>query len=95
MAYLLARYVAWLAGERQRPLRIFIFIMSVIGILMTCIFIIVRMDLVPSTIFTGKHVAVKVLMLRSLVTSDLNVLEWFLGSTSNDIGYFVYWFGWR
>ena len=79
MAYLLARYVAWLAGERQRPLRIFIFIMSVIGILMTCIFIIVRMDLVPSTIFTGKHVAVKVLMLRSLVTSDLNVLEWFLG----------------
>ena len=63
MAYLLARYVAWLAGERQRPLRIFIFIMSVIGILITCIFIIVRMDLVPSTIFSGKHVAVKVLML--------------------------------
>ena len=79
MAYLLARYVAWLAGERQRPLRIFIFIMSVIGILITCIFIIVRMDLVPSTIFSGKHVAVKVLMLRSLVTSDLNILEWFLG----------------
>ncbi len=78
MAYLLARYILWLASEKQRALRLFITIMCIIGIIFTTAFVIIRMDLVPPSLLNGKHALNNILMLRSLSASNLNVFEWFL-----------------
>ena len=78
MAYLLARYILWLASEKQRALRLFITIICIIGIIFTTAFVIIRMDLVPPSLLNGKHALNNILMLRSLSASNLNVFEWFL-----------------
>ena len=78
MAYLLARYILWIASEKQRALRLFITIMCIIGIIFTTAFVIIRMDLVPPSLLNGKHALNNILMLRSLSASNLNVFEWFL-----------------
>ncbi|MGP1590708.1 MAG: ArnT family glycosyltransferase [Prevotella sp.] len=78
MAYLLARYVYWLASNKQHTLRLFIVIMCVVGIVLTTVFILVRMDLVPLSVSHGKHAVNNQLMLKSLSTNDLNIIEWFL-----------------
>ena len=78
MAYLLARYILWLASEKQRALRLFITIMCIIGIIFTTAFVIIRMDLVPPSLLNGKHALNNILMLHSLSASNLNIIEWFL-----------------
>lgn len=74
MAVLIAEYVDWLWRTRRRaPLRVFTVMMAVLSVVLTAVFVAVRLGAVPDSIFHGKHAAENIAMLHALRFTPLNV----------------------
>lgn len=72
-AYFVASFLAWLTEKHRRTLRTFGCILSGLVIVLTLAFVAVRWNLVPETIFKGKHAAENVAFLEALRTVPLGV----------------------
>ena len=75
MAYLIARYLLWLSCRHAAVLRLFAQFIGALGVVLGFAFVVVRMQLVPHSVFHGKHAANNILMLRALENSSLNFAE--------------------
>lgn len=74
MAILIAQYVEWLWTTRRRgTLRAYIVIVLVMSVALTAVFAVVRLGVVPDTVFHGKHAAENIAMLHALRDTPLNV----------------------
>lgn len=81
MAYLMGEYVLWLVGSgRVRVVRAYALFVAALGVVLTGVFLAVKDGMVPDTIFTGKHAAENIAMLRALRELDMTpwrtVLVW-------------------
>mgnify|MGYP004618117573 FL=1 len=81
MAILIAEYIEWLWQTKRRgALRAYTIIMVVLGLVLTVAFVAVRMDMVPDTMFHGKHAAQNIAMLHALSDTPLNMWMFLLAA---------------
>ena len=78
IGYFVARYILYCADTRPKPLRIFGSILAVLTSVLFIAFIIVKLQLVPESVFgSGRHAAQNIAMLHSL--EDIGgVASWLL-----------------
>ena len=74
IAYFLAEFIFYLRRKHECAVRIFGSIMAGLSLLLAVVFVAVRMDLVPETLFKGRHAAENVAYLRAL--SDFPLSLW-------------------
>lgn len=72
MAVLLVEYCIWIAKRSSFPIRFYIGFLSVLGFLLTAVLIVLRMGVVPDTIFHGKHAYENIQMLHALAFDGLS-----------------------
>lgn len=75
IAFFLAEYIIYLAKRHSVALKVFGNIMAVIAILLTLCFIAVRLNMIPESLFSGKHAIENINMMRDLANADLNILS--------------------
>ena len=87
MAVLIAQYIEWLwqTGHR-RVLRVYIGVVAGLAILLTLVFAAVRLELVPDSIFHGKHAADNIAMLHSLSMMPLGLFKMTLAALPLIVG---------
>ena len=68
IAYFLAEYVIYLWRHKPTVLRVYGAILSSLSLLTLAAFIVVRMGMIPETVFTGKHAAQNQAFLHALET---------------------------
>lgn len=68
IAYFLAEYVIYLWRHKPTALRVYGTILSSLSLLTLAAFIVVRMGVIPETVFTGKHAAQNQAFLHALET---------------------------
>ncbi len=68
IAYFLAEYVIYLWRHKPTALRVYGTILSSLSLLTLAAFIVVRMGMIPETVFTGKHAAQNQAFLHALET---------------------------
>jgi 4-amino-4-deoxy-L-arabinose transferase-like glycosyltransferase len=59
IAYFIAEYILWLVKNKPQSVKWFNQFMCGLGIMLTVIFIIARLELIPHSLFNGKHAAEK------------------------------------
>lgn len=78
-AFLIGEYILWLYDSgRWRVLRAYALFMAVIGVVLTGVFMAVSDGMVPDSVFTGKHAAQNIAMLRALRSLDMVAWRTFL-----------------
>ena len=79
MAVLIAEYLLALVQKGARALRICAIIFVSLGLLLTLVFVVVRLGLVPDSIFgSGRHAAENVAFMHALEDVALSVPKWLL-----------------
>lgn len=73
IAYFIAEYILWLVKNRPQPVRWFNHLMGGLGILLTVVLAVVRLGLVPHSLFGGKHAAENLAYLGALETLPLTM----------------------
>lgn len=91
IGYFLAVYFLALVEKGKRSVKYFGIFMSVIAVLLTLVFIVVRSGWVPDTIFTGKRAAENVAFLQVLEEIPLNMINILLVS----LPVLSVWYFWR
>ena len=66
MAWLMAQYVVWLVANRLSAVKVYAWLMGVLGVVLSVTFVVLKTGLVPDTLFHGKHAADNIAMLHSL-----------------------------
>lgn len=66
MAWLMAQYVVWLVANRLSAVKAYAWLMSVLGVVLSVAFVVLKTGLVPDTLFHGKHAADNIAMLHAL-----------------------------
>lgn len=81
MAMLIAEYIDWLwqRGSR-RVLRAYVVLIASLSIIITVVFVAVRLQLVPDTIFHGKHAAENIAMLHTLSFMPMGLMATLLAA---------------
>lgn len=91
IGYFLAVYFLALVEKGKRSVKYFGIFMSVVAVLLTVVFIVVRSGWVPDTIFTGKKAAENVAFLQALEGIPLNMINILLVS----LPVLSVWYFWR
>lgn len=78
IGYFLAVYFQYLVRQGKGALKAFGIFMSVVTVLLTVIFFIVRSGLIPDTVFSGKHFEDNIALLHALEEVPLNFINWIL-----------------
>ena len=66
MAWLMAQYVVWLVANRLSAVKAYAWLMSVLGVVLSVAFVVLKTGMVPDTLFHGKHAADNIAMLHAL-----------------------------
>lgn len=66
MAWLMAQYVVWLVANRLSAVKAYAWLMGVLGVVLSVVFVVLKTDVVPDTLFHGKHAADNIAMLHAL-----------------------------
>ena len=66
MAWLMAQYVVWLVANRLSAVKAYAWLMGVLGVVLSVVFVVLKTGVVPDTLFHGKHAADNIAMLHSL-----------------------------
>lgn len=66
MAWLMAQYVVWLVANRLSAVKAYAWLMGVLGVVLSVVFVVLKTDVVPDTLFHGKHAANNIAMLHAL-----------------------------
>ena len=72
MAMLIAEYILWLVKRSTMPVKLYIGVLSLTGLLLTVALIIARMGGVPDTIFHGRHAWENTNMLHAIADAPMN-----------------------
>ena len=78
IAYFIAEYILWLVKNKPQSVKWFNQFMCGLGIMLTALFIIVRMGLFPHSLFNGKHAAENLAYLNALETLPLSFMNLFV-----------------
>lgn len=78
IAYFIAEYILWLVKNKPQSVKWFNQFMCGLGIMLTVIFIIVRLELIPHSLFNGKHAAENLAYLNALETLPLSFTNLFV-----------------
>lgn len=73
IAYFIAEYILWLVKRKPQSVRWFNQFTCGLGVLLTAVFVIVRLGLVPHSLFGGKHAAENIAYLNALETLPLSL----------------------
>ncbi len=73
MAVLIVEYAVWLMKRSHFPIRFYIGFLTVFGFLLTAVLVVLRMGVVPDSIFHGKHAYDNIQMLHALAFNSLGV----------------------
>lgn len=66
MAWLMAQYVVWLVANRLSAVKAYAWLMGVLGVMLSVVFVVLKTGVVPDTLFHGKHAADNITMLHAL-----------------------------
>lgn len=66
MAWLMAQYVVWLVANRMSAVKVYAWLMGVLGVVLSVAFVVLKTGVVPDTLFHGKHAADNIAMLHAL-----------------------------
>ena len=66
MAWLMAQYVMWLVANRLSAVKAYAWLMGVLGVVLSVVFVVLKTGVVPDTLFHGKHAADNIAMLHAL-----------------------------
>lgn len=66
MAWLMAQYVVWLVANRLSAVKAYAWLMGVLGVMLSVVFVVLKTGVVPDTLFHGKHAADNIAMLHAL-----------------------------
>ena len=66
MAWLMAQYVVWLVANRLSAVKVYAWLMGVLGVVLSVAFVVLKTGVVPDTLFHGKHAADNIVMLHAL-----------------------------
>lgn len=66
MAWLMAQYVVWLVANRLSAVKVYAWLMGVLGVVLSVAFVVLKTGVVPDTLFHGKHAADNIAMLHAL-----------------------------
>ena len=75
MAWLMAQYVVWLVANRLSAVKAYAWLMSVLGVVLSVAFVVLKTGVVPDTLFHGKHAADNIAMLHALESISLSPLH--------------------
>lgn len=75
MAWLMAQYVVWLVANRLSAVKAYAWLMSVLGVVLSVAFVVLKTGVVPDTLFNGKHAADNIAMLHALESISLSPLH--------------------
>lgn len=75
IAYFLAEFILFLRRKHVMALKIFGSIMASLSLLLGLVFVLVRLDLVPESIFKGRHAAENISYLHALSDFPLSVMS--------------------
>lgn len=92
LAYFLAEYLLWLRRNHRKVLSAFGWTMASLCLLLPLAFVVVRLNLIPETLFAGKHAAQNIAMLTALRTVPIGWCEalLFVLPPVAAVGFFVY-----
>ena len=66
MAYLIAEYIVWMTKEKVGALKAYAWTIAVLAIVLIVAVVVVSLEMIPDTIFHGKHAADNIAMLHAL-----------------------------
>lgn len=72
MAWLMAQYVVWLVANRLSAVKVYAWLMGVLGVGLSVAFVVLKTGVVPDTLFHGKHAADNIAMLHALESISLS-----------------------
>ena len=72
MAWLMAQYVVWLVANRLSAVKAYAWLLSVLGVVLSVAFVVLKTGMVPDTLFHGKHAADNIAMLHALESISLS-----------------------
>lgn len=75
MAWLMAQYVVWLVANRMSAVKAYAWLMSVLGVVLSVAFVVLKTGVVPDTLFHGKHAADNIAMLHALESISVSPLH--------------------
>ena len=75
MAWLMAQYVVWLVANRLSAVKVYAWLMGVLGVVLSVAFVVLKTGVVPDTLFHGKHAADNIAMLHALESISLSPLH--------------------
>lgn len=75
MAWLMAQYVVWLVANRLSAVKAYAWLMSVLGVVLSLAFVVLKTGVVPDTLFHGKHAADNIAMLHALESISVSPLH--------------------
>lgn len=75
MAWLIAQYVVWLVANRLSAVKAYAWLMSVLGVVLSVAFVVLKTGVVPDTLFHGKHAADNIAMLHALESISVSPLH--------------------
>lgn len=78
IAMLLTQYFSWIWNRTRRPMVIYTIIIACTATLLSLVYLAVRTNLVPETIFHGHHAYWNILMMRALSVSRTNIADYVL-----------------
>ena len=91
LAYFLAEFILWVRKEHKGVLKVFGHIFAAAAILLTFVFILVRLGVVPENIFSGKHAAENLTYMHALHTAPFGVFS-FVALCLPPLAATYYWF---
>lgn len=75
MAWLMAQYVVWLVANRLSAVKAYAWLMSVLGVVLSVAFVVLKTGVVPDALFHGKHAADNIAMLHALESISVSPLH--------------------
>ena len=75
MAWLMAQYVVWLVANRLSAVKVYAWLMGVLGVVLSVAFVVLKTGVVPDTLFHGKHAADNIAMLHALESISVSPLH--------------------
>lgn len=75
MAWLMAQYVVWLVANRLSAVKAYVWLMGVLGVVLSVAFVVLKTGVVPDTLFHGKHAADNIAMLHALESISVSPLH--------------------
>lgn len=66
IAYFLARYMIYLVKVKSKSIKIYGTVLAVVSLLVTATLVLIKADVIPTTIFHGRHAAQNIAMMESI-----------------------------